>query len=113
VLVREVQPRQPSPVLLALALGAASSALAAIFAAAFLSLIACTPPRVLVMPQRCESRLVRPAMLCFASLQFDGCRWRCTDEPVEMGSASLYLGADIEAVRSMSLCASPTYCEAK
>jgi hypothetical protein len=56
-----------------------------------IALIACAP-RVVVAPQRCESRIVKPAMLCLAALQFDGCRWRCTDEPIEQGPMVLTVG---------------------
>jgi hypothetical protein len=82
-------------------------------------LAACSPPviyRPVFVRQACEQRAARPAIACaYGELGYDGCRWGCTLEPVEMGPASitLDLGADVEMLMQTNLCATPTYCEAK
>jgi hypothetical protein len=51
-------------------------------------LAACSQPvvyRPVAIVRTCESRAVRPAIACTSGeLGYDGCRWGCTLEPVEM-----------------------------
>jgi hypothetical protein len=58
-----------------------------------IALVACQPrTRVVLMPVACDSRAARPAIACASGrLGYDGCRWACALEPVEMGPMRVQL----------------------
>lgn len=56
-----------------------------------IALVACAAPaRVVIVYDLCSPKAMRPAVQCSqGQLGYDGCRWRCTLEPVEQEPAHL------------------------